>query len=343
MTFPGGPARMTNVGGPARMRAPLLAVRGLAVTFDTPFGPVRGLDGADFEVAPGEILALVGESGSGKSVASLAVMGVLGPGGDGARAHVAGSAIWDGETDLLRTASRPGLAMVFQEPMTALNPVLRIGHTIGEAVARHDGVAGPAVAARVATLLAEMGLPDPARVARAYPHELSGGMRQRALIALAMACRPRLLIADEPTTALDTTVQARVLGLLTGLRRSHGLAMLLVTHDFGVVAEVADRVAVMYGGRVVESGPTSALLARPAHPYTRALLAAVPRLDLAQGAVMPAEEMPGTPPDPRHPPPGCRFHPRCALARPGLCDAGAPPPLRARGPDLAAACHLVAA
>jgi len=256
---------------------------------------------------------------------------------------VSGSVTWDGDTDLLRSASRPGLAMVFQEPMTALNPVLRIGHTIGEAVARHDGVAGAAVAARVATLLAEMGLPDPARVARAYPHELSGGMRQRALIALAMACRPRLLIADEPTTALDATVQARVLGLLAGLRRSHGLAMLLVTHDFGVVAQVADRVAVMYGGRVVETGPVGPLLARPAHPYTRALLAAVPRLDLLRGEALPAEEMPGTPPDPRDPPPGCRFHPRCALARPGLCDTGAPPALLSLEAGRAAACHLVAA
>jgi len=325
------------------MSAPLLSVRGLAATFATPFGPVRGLDGADFDVAPGEILALVGESGSGKSVASLAIMGVLGPGGDGARVKVEGSAIWEGKTDLLRAASRPGLAMVFQEPMTALNPVLRIGRTIAEAVARHDGVGGDAVTRRVTTLLAEMGLADPARVARAYPHELSGGMRQRALIALAMACRPRLLIADEPTTALDATVQARVLGLLAGLRRSHGLAMLLVTHDFGVVAQTADRVAVMYGGRVVESGPVAALLARPAHPYTRALLAAVPRLDRTRGEALPAEEMPGTPPDPRHPPSGCRFHPRCALARPGLCDAGAPPASHALGPGRAAACHLLAA
>lgn len=325
------------------MTPPLLSVRGLGVTFATPFGPVRGLDGADFDVAPGEILALVGESGSGKSVASLAVMGVLGPGGDGARVQVEGSAIWDAKVDLLRAPHRPGLAMVFQEPMTALNPVLRIGRTIGEAVARHDGVRGEAVTARVTTLLAEMGLPDPARVARAYPHELSGGMRQRALIALAMACRPRLLIADEPTTALDSTVQARVLGLLAGLRRSHGLAMLLVTHDFGVVAQIADRVAVMYGGRVVETGPVAALLAHPAHPYTRALLAAVPRLDLARGEALPAEEMPGTPPDPRHPPPGCRFHPRCAVARPGLCDSGPPPAPKALGPGRAAACHLLAA
>jgi oligopeptide/dipeptide ABC transporter ATP-binding protein len=257
--------------------------------------------------------------------------------------QVEGQALWEGSTDLLRAPHRPGLARVFQEPMTALNPVLRIGRQIGEAVARHDGVSGEAVAVRVTTLLAEMGLPDPARVARAYPHELSGGMRQRALIALAMACRPRLLIADEPTTALDATVQARVLGLLAGLRRSHGLAMLLVTHDFGVVAQIADRVAVMYGGRVVETGPVAALLARPAHPYTGALLAAVPRLDLARGEALRAEEMPGTPPDPRHPPPGCRFHPRCALARPGLCDAGAPPPPRALGPGRAAACHLLAA
>jgi oligopeptide/dipeptide ABC transporter ATP-binding protein len=325
------------------MSAPLLAVRGLAVTFATPFGAVRALDGVDFEVAEGEILALVGESGSGKSVASLAVMGVLGPGGDGTRARVEGSAIWQGGPDLLRQARRPGLAMVFQEPMTALNPVLRVGRQIAEAVALHDGVAAQPAAARVLALLAEMGLPDPARVARAYPHELSGGMRQRALIALAMACRPRLLIADEPTTALDATVQARVLGLLAGLRRSHGLAMLLVTHDFGVVAAMADRVAVMYGGRVVEAGPVAPLLARPAHPYTRALLGAVPRLDLRRGEALPAEEMPGTPPDPRRPPPGCRFHPRCALARPGLCDSGTPPASRPLGAERSAACHLLAA
>jgi oligopeptide/dipeptide ABC transporter ATP-binding protein len=328
------------------MTTPLLSVRGLAVTFATPFGPLRGLDGANFDVAAGEVLALVGESGSGKSVASLAIMGVLGAGGDGARATVEGSAIWDDTTDLLRLghgARRPGLAMVFQEPMTALNPVLRVGRQIAEAVILHDRVDGAAAAARVTALLLEMGFPDPIGAARAYPHELSGGMRQRALIALAMACRPRLLIADEPTTALDATVQARVLGLLTGLRRSHGLAMLLVTHDFGVVAGVADQVAVMYGGRVVESGPVAALLARPAHPYTRALLAAVPRLDLTRGVALPAEELPGTPPDPRRPPPGCRFHPRCAMARPGLCDAGSPPPPRALGEGRAVACHLVAA
>ncbi len=321
----------------------LLSVRDLAVTFATPFGPVRALDGADFDIAEGEVLALVGESGSGKSVASLAVMGVLGAGGDGARASVEGSAVWRGGQDLLRGSARQGLAMVFQEPMTALNPVLRIGQQIGEAVALHDGVRAAAASARVLSLLAEMGLGDPARVARAYPHELSGGMRQRALIALAMACRPKLLIADEPTTALDATVQARVLALLAGLRRDHGLAMLLVTHDFGVVAQIADRVAVMYGGRVVETGPVAALLARPAHPYTRALLAAVPRLDLVRGEALQAEEMPGTPPDPRRPPPGCRFHPRCALARPGLCDTGPPPASRPLGPGRAAACHLLAA
>jgi oligopeptide/dipeptide ABC transporter ATP-binding protein len=325
------------------LTVPLLSVRGLAVTFDTPSGPVRGLDGAEFDIAAGEVLALVGESGSGKSVASLAIMGVLGPGGDGARVRAEGSVLWEGRTELLRAARRPGLAMVFQEPMTALNPMLRIGAQIGEAVALHDAVPRREAAGRVAALLAEMGLPDPLRVARAYPHELSGGMRQRALIALAMACRPRLLIADEPTTALDATVQARVLALLAGLRRSHGLGMLLVTHDFGVVAQVADRVAVMYGGRVVEAGPVAPLTVAPAHPYTRALLAAVPRLDLRRGIALPAEEMPGTPPNPRRPPPGCRFHPRCALARPGLCDAGAPPPLRPLAPAHAAACHLLAA
>jgi oligopeptide/dipeptide ABC transporter ATP-binding protein len=328
------------------MTAPLLAVRGLAVTFATPFGAVRGLDGAYFDVASGEIVALVGESGSGKSVASLAVMGVLGAGGDGARASVEGRAIWDGGADLLRLprgTRRPGLAMVFQEPMTALNPVLRVGRQIAEAVALHDGADAAAAAARCLVLLEQMGLPDPGRAARAYPHELSGGMRQRALIALAMACRPRLLIADEPTTALDSTIQAKVLALLGGLSREHGLAMLLVTHDFGVVAAVADRVAVMYGGRVVETGPVAALLAQPAHPYTRALLAAVPRLDLVRGVALPAEELPGTPPDPRRPPPGCRFHPRCALARPGLCDAGPPPATRVLGPGRAAACHLLAA
>jgi oligopeptide/dipeptide ABC transporter ATP-binding protein len=324
----------------------LLAIRDLAVTFETPFGPVRGLDGASFDIAAGEILALVGESGSGKSVASLALMGLLGAGGDGLRATVEGSAVWDGATDLLRLpqgAARPGLAMVFQEPMTALNPVLRIGGQIAEAVALHAGLGRRDAAARAVALLAEMGIADPERAARRYAHELSGGMRQRALIALAMACAPRLLIADEPTTALDATVQARVLRLLQALVRGKGLSMLLVTHDVGVVAAIADRVAVMYGGGIVEQGPAAGVLAAPAHPYTKALLQAVPRIDVARGEALPARELPGTPPDPRRPPPGCRFHPRCALARPGLCDSGPVPATRSLGPGRAAACHLVAA
>jgi oligopeptide/dipeptide ABC transporter ATP-binding protein len=320
----------------------LLRLRGLAVTFRGADGPVRAVRGVDLDLDPGEALAIVGESGSGKSATALALIGLLGLGGDGAGAEVEGSAVWADGTDLLAlppAARRRGLAMVFQEPMTALNPVLRIGTVLAEAAALHGRLPRAAAAARAEALLAECGLPDPRRAARAYPHELSGGMRQRALIALALACAPRLLIADEPTTALDAAVQGQVLDLLAGLRRRHGMALLLVTHDFGVVARAAGRVAVMYAGRVVETAPAAALLRAPLHPYAAALLAAVPRLDLRRGEALPTVELPGAPPDPRALPPGCAFHPRCRLARPGRCDAGPPPALLPRGPDRAAACH----
>ncbi len=311
--------------------APLLDVRGLTLDFVGPGGDsVRALHGIDLAIAPGETFALVGESGSGKSATSLAIMGLL----DRRRTRLAGRidlARADGSrTELLTlkpramTAIRGGeIAMIFQEPMTSLNPVATVGAQIAEALRRHRDLPRTAAADAVIAGLAEVGIPDPARRAAAYPHELSGGMRQRVLIAIALACNPRLLIADEPTTALDVTVQAQILDLLAGIQRQRGMAMLFVTHSLAVVAEIATRVGVMYGGRIVETASAADLFARPRHPYTRGLLGSLPgaparpgdgprRLRAIRGAVV----------DSRRPPPGCAFAPRCDLAEPA-CDAGA--------------------
>ncbi len=299
--------------------APLLDVRGLTVAFPGAAGPVQVVNGVDLAIAAGETYALVGESGSGKSATSLAIMGLL-----DARAIVGGEVRLEGPQgarNLLTLGARAmrqvrgaEVAMVFQEPMTSLNPVQTVGAQIGEALRLHQTLKPAQVRNRVVEALAEVGIPDPRRRASAYPHELSGGMRQRVLIAMALACRPRLLIADEPTTALDATVQIQILELLKALQREHGMAVLFVTHNLAVVAEIADRVGVMYGGRIVETAGAAALFAHPRHPYTRGLLDSLPdaraegprrRLRAIAGAVM----------DPRHPPSGCGFQPRCTLAQ----------------------------
>jgi len=285
----------------------LLAVQGLTVEIATPGGIIRPVEDLTFSVTAGRTLAIVGESGSGKSMAALAVMGLLPP-----AARVAAGSAWFDGIDLLR-APEPALrrlrggdmAMVFQDPMSSLNPVYRIADQVTEAIAAHRS---PRPDEAVA-LLTRVGIADPARRARAYPHELSGGMRQRVMIAMAIANRPRLLIADEPTTALDVTVQAAILDLLADLRREGGMGMVLITHSLGVVAEVGDEVAVMYAAQIVERGPVGEVFARPRHPYTRALLAAVPDGEHE------AEGIPGTVPRPDAWPPGCRFAPRCAHAR----------------------------
>jgi peptide/nickel transport system ATP-binding protein len=262
-------------------RAPLLRVEGLSVAFDTGEGTVGAVDGIAFEVAAGETLALVGESGSGNSVTALALMGLL----PAASAKVRGTAIF-GDTDLL-AAPEPELrrlrgsevAMIFQDPLSALNPVMRVGDQVAEQILAHEDVSREAARSRAVELLGRVGLQRPERQARAYPHELSGGMRQRAMIAMAISCGPKLLIADEPTTALDVTVQARILDLIRELGEEIGIAVLLITHDFGVVAQLADRVAVMRAGRLVEQGAVAEVFGSPRDSYTRALLDAVPRLD----------------------------------------------------------------
>ena len=316
----------------------LLSVRDLGVTFAGEGGPVRAVDGVSFALAAGETLAIVGESSSGKSVTALAIMRLLGTG-----PRIDGSAVLDG-ADLLslpeaRMEAIRGrdIAMIFQEPMTSLNPVHRIGDQISEAVLVHERVGRRAAAARAVELLDQVGIAEPALRARAFPHQLSGGMRQRAMIAVALACRPRVLIADEPTTALDVTIQAQILELIRTLQRENGMAVVFITHNLGVVAEIADRVLVMYAGQVVEDAPVAALLRRPLMPYSRGLIASVPLLSQLRHrtATSRLPAIPGNVPDPQHRPEGCTFHPRCAHALPEPCVAHRP------ALETAAAAHAV--
>ncbi|SFR88236.1 ABC transporter ATP-binding protein [Sphingomonas jatrophae] len=317
--------------------APILDVRGLTVDFAAADGgTIRALHGIDLTLTPGETFALVGESGSGKSVTNLAIMGLL-----ARNARVGGEVRLEGVGDLLALSSRAmgavrggQIAMIFQEPMTCLNPVQTVGAQIGEAVRRHRGGSRAQVQAAVIEALAEVEIPDPERRARAYPHELSGGMRQRVVIAMALACQPRILIADEPTTALDVTVQAQILRLLARLRRERGMAVLFITHSLAVVAEIADRVAVMYGGRIVEQARTAELFGHTRHPYTRGLLESLP-VPAARGERR-LRTMPGQVIDITRPPPGCAFGPRCAL-RIEPCDE-APIPFFPVTPDRASRC-----
>ena len=294
----------------------LLSVRDLAVRFDTLDGPpARAVDGVSFDLAPGETLALVGESGCGKSLTALSILRLVDePPAEtvpGSSIELLGEELVGADPARLREVRGGEIGLVFQEPMTALNPVQRVGHQVAEAILTHENVSKAEAHERVRSLFERVELPDPVRAARAYPHELSGGMRQRALIALAIACEPKLLIADEPTTALDVTVQAQILDLLGALRDETGMAMLLISHDLAVVANVADRVAVMYGGRIVEQGAALEVLTTPSHPYTQGLLRAVPSLsDPDAGLAM----IPGRVPSPSEWPSGCRFHPRCPHA-----------------------------
>ena len=300
----------------------LVALRGLRVAFDG----VPALHGIDLDVMPGEAVGLVGESGCGKSVTWLAALGLL-PG----RASVTGSVTLAG-TELLGAAPRVldrvrggRIAMIFQDPASSLNPVHRIGTQVAEAVALHQGVARGAARAEAKRLLDQVGMPDAARRMDAYPHELSGGQNQRVMIAMALAGRPELLVADEPTTALDVTIQAQILELLAELRRTTGMALVLISHDLGVVAETCERVAVMYAGRIVEEAPVETLFADPRHPYTQGLLGALPPIE---GPRRPLASIPGGVPEPWAMPPGCAFAPRCPRHL-AVCDV-APPALVAR-------------
>jgi peptide/nickel transport system ATP-binding protein len=298
--------------------APLLRVRDLRVEFGGPDEPVRAVDGASFEIAPGGALGLVGESGCGKSLTALALLALAPPGG-----RIASGSVELRGRDLLRLPEPElqkirgaELALVFQEPASALNPVYPVGAQIGEVLRLHRGADRRTAKRAAIGLLERVGIAEPARRADAWPHELSGGMKQRVCIAMALACRPALLIADEPTTALDVTIQAQILDLLADLRRSDGLAILLISHDLGVVGELCDEVAVMYAGRIVESGPVATLLDRPRHPYTRGLLRSRPSLSAPPSADGRLPSIPGQVPDPRHRPRGCAFHPRCPIAEP---------------------------
>jgi oligopeptide/dipeptide ABC transporter ATP-binding protein len=309
----------------------LLEVRDLRTHFFTRAGVVHAVDGVDLTIEPGRTLGIVGESGCGKSVTALSIMGLLPT--PPARI-VSGSIRFDGRE--LTTLSQRHLedirgrqiGMVFQDPMTTLNPTLTIGTQITEVLRRHLGLDRHAARSRAAELLGEVGINRPAHRLDDYPHHFSGGMRQRVVIAMAIACEPRLLIADEPTTALDVTVQAQVLDLLDDLRSRHQMAMILITHNMGVVAESADDVAVMYAGQIVEQAPTLQLFLHPEHPYTEALLAALPDLDDRLARERRLAAVPGRPPDLIDPPPACRFADRCPYAGCGDSCVVAPPPLR---------------
>ncbi|MEJ5943750.1 ABC transporter ATP-binding protein [Pseudokineococcus basanitobsidens] len=308
---------------------PLLRVRGLRVAAGTGDEAVELVRGVDLDVGRGELVALLGESGSGKSVTARAVLGLGAPGmrTSADEMSLAGLDLTALTERQLRPLRGRRMALVVQDALSALNPVLSVGDQVGELVRVHTGASRRAARARAVELLAMVGIPGAAQRVRDYPHQFSGGMRQRILIAMAVALEPELLVADEPTTALDVTVQAQVLELLDGLRRDLGMGVLLITHDLGVVSEVADRVAVMYAGRVVEAGSADDVLVRPAHPYTRALLASVPQAATTAGALA---TIPGSPPVPAQTPPGCAFSPRCTWALPA-CSAEVPAPRRHDG------------
>ncbi len=313
----------------------VLRLDGLRTEFR--IGPAwhAAVDGVSLEVRRGETLALVGESGCGKSMTALSVMGLVPPPG-----RVSGRVLLDGAdiADLPESGMdrlRGGrMAMIFQEPMTSLNPVMTVGAQVMEALLLHRGLSRAAAAAKALAMLEEVKIPSAASRFHDYPHQFSGGMRQRVMIAIALACEPALLLADEPTTALDVTIQAQVLGLLADLRARHGMAVLFITHNMGVVAQIADRVAVMYAGQIVEQAGVDAIFARPAHPYTRALFAAIPRMDLDDQELL---AIPGRVPGLDAMPTGCRFAPRCPSVQPG-CDA--PQVLAAVAAGHSARCHV---
>ncbi|GAA3173448.1 ABC transporter ATP-binding protein [Blastococcus jejuensis] len=336
------PAAQTRGGGAS---APLLEVDDLYVEFRTRAGVVNAVNGISYTLGPGETLAILGESGSGKSVSAQAIMGIL----DTPPAQITGGSIWFEGRNLLelspeeqRKVRGPGISMIFQDALSALNPVYSVGYQIGEMFRAHRGMSKQDAKKRAVELMDRVRIPAAAQRVGDYPHQFSGGMRQRVMIAMAIALDPRILIADEPTTALDVTVQAQVMDLLTDLQEETGMGLVLITHDLGVVNEVADQVAVMYAGRIVERGTVDDVFGDPAHPYTEGLMTSVPQVEAKGGRLQPIT---GQPPNLANIPSGCPFHPRCprrrigAEAAPGRDCAVDRPPLRLVVPGREAACH----
>jgi peptide/nickel transport system ATP-binding protein/oligopeptide transport system ATP-binding protein len=319
------------------MTEPLLSVRNLRVYFHQRDRVVRAVDGVDLRLDPAKTLCLVGESGSGKSLTALSIMRLISPPGrieEGSEITYAGRDLVAASAQQMQSIRGNEISMIFQEPMTSLNPAHTVGAQIAEAVRLHRPVSKAAAAERALEMLRLVGVPDPRRRGSDYPHQLSGGMRQRVMIAMALSCEPKLIIADEPTTALDVTIQAQVLELLRELRDTLGMAVLLITHDLGVVAEMADDVAVMYAGRIVERGNVQDTFARPQHPYTQALLRSIPVLGMRQDQRLTV--IPGMVPSPASWPSGCRFEARCDQA---FDRCGEYPPLFDIGPQAAACWH----
>jgi peptide/nickel transport system ATP-binding protein len=319
----------------------LLEIRGLKTHFNTDEGMVRAVDGVSLTISRGETLGVVGESGCGKTVTAMTVLKLIHmpPG-----RIVAGSVLWQGRDlvplspDEIRRIRSKQIAIIFQEPMTSLNPVYTVGDQIAEVVRQHEGMNRRDAMDRAIEMLRLVKIPVPERRARDYPHQFSGGMRQRVMIAMALSCDPKLLIADEPTTALDVTIQAQILDLLAEMKARFGMAIMLITHAMGVVAETAQRVVVMYAGRVVEEAPVERLFANPLHPYTQGLIRSIPRIGPRQGQKQRLETIPGLVPGLIDPPPGCRFAPRCKMARAACADAM--PELREIEPGHKVACIL---
>ena len=323
---------------------PLLEVRDLQTHFGTPDGIVRAVQGLSFTVDAGETVGIVGESGCGKSVASMSILRLIPepPGKTAGSIRFQGHDLLELSEAEMRAIRGNDISMIFQEPMTSLNPVLTVGRQIGETLRLHQGLNHRQAEEKSIEALTLVGIPEPARRVREYPHQLSGGMRQRVMIAMALACNPKLLIADEPTTALDVTIQAQILDLMRDLKRRLGSAIMLITHDLGVVAEMAERVVVMYAGRKVEEAPVKEIFARPMHPYTQGLLGAVPRLGSSLDAHGRSKlsEIPGLVPSLREPIIGCAFAGRCPLVT-DYCRQVAPA-IEAKAPEHQVACHYAA-
>jgi oligopeptide transport system ATP-binding protein len=319
--------------------APLLQVKDLRVEFRTRNGIAKAVQGVNFELREGETLAILGESGSGKSVTAQAVMGII----DSPPGFIAGGEVLYKGVDLLklsedarRQVRANRIAMIFQDALSALNPVFTVGFQLAEVYRKHRGMSRADGKKKAVELLDLVRIPAAAQRVNDYPHQFSGGMRQRVMIAMALALDPEVLIADEPTTALDVTVQAQIMKLLADLQAERNMGMILITHDMGVVADVADRISVMYAGRVVEEAPVNDIYARPSHPYTKALLESIPRVDL-KGQELAAIK--GLPPSLTNIPAGCAFNPRCRYVK-DVCRTGAPPPLYQVEPKVASACHF---